>query len=140
LDALEALHPGELRRILSGYIESYYDPTLDRRLWEARDQLETDLNQTRRSVLDRHQAEIDTLRAEYDAIRRDFEARMADYRERQAELWQAIIGKLEEERPDLDNYPLPEAREAREIGAGLYDSARDYTEQIRVYKAFQGKA
>src|SRR6266436_9708224 len=35
LDALEALRPGELRRILIGHIERYYDHTVDTRVREA---------------------------------------------------------------------------------------------------------
>ncbi len=33
--------------------------------------------------------------------------------------------------------PLPYAGE--EIGAGLYESARDYFTQVEVYKQFQGR-
>lgn len=139
LDALEAIHPGELRRLLSAYIENYFDPTLYQRQGEARDRLDSGLYRARWRVLDRHQTAIEKLRAEYDAIRRDFEQRLGSYQERQAELWQAISGDLATEQPDLEDYPLPEARPADEINSGLYNSERDYTEQIIAYKAFQGK-
>src|SRR5262249_5395838 len=36
LDALEALYPGELRTLLGGYLEAYYDTTLQERVDEVR--------------------------------------------------------------------------------------------------------
>lgn len=42
--------------------------------------------------------------------------------------------------PDLSYYPLPQPACYGEIGDGLYDSGRDYLNQLEVYKVFQGKA
>jgi len=41
--------------------------------------------------------------------------------------------------PALDAYPVPQAVFAEEIDDGLYNSRRDYLEQIAAYKQFQGK-
>jgi len=41
--------------------------------------------------------------------------------------------------PDVANYPVPGPVFGDEIGAGLYNSDRDYLEQIEAYKQFQGK-
>lgn len=38
---------------------------------------------------------------------------------------------------DLDDYPLPEPKEAHETDAVLFDSACTYTEQLNYYKAFR---
>jgi len=54
------------------------------------------------------------------------------------ELW--IGAELEQNAPDTNDYPIPEAREATEIPDPLYSSERDYTEQLARYKEFQGKA
>jgi len=40
---------------------------------------------------------------------------------------------------DIADYPVSEAEEGDEIGDGLYNSERDYLEQIDAYKKFQGK-
>ena len=72
-------------------------------------------------------------------MRTQFGPRMEAYSQRIQDLWQAIREEMEEQTPDLDEYPLPEAREAREIGEGLYNSERSYLEQIDAYKQFQGK-
>ncbi len=139
LDALEALQPGELARILRSHIERYYDTSLETRTREAREQLERDLRTIHREALQRHQEEIAALRAELADIHADFAPRMQVYGERLQSLWQAISADLAAAAPDLADYPLPEAREARELGEGLYNSQRDYLEQIDAYKGFQGK-
>jgi len=41
--------------------------------------------------------------------------------------------------PGLDDYPLPAPVFTGEFGEGLYDSSRDYLQQIEAYKQFQGK-
>lgn len=89
LDALEALQPGELRRILVEHIEGYYDTGLERRVREAREALQADLDDTRQAIIDRHQPAIDELKAEYDRLRAEVEAKMAVYNERLGELWQS---------------------------------------------------
>lgn len=139
LDALEALRPGELQRVLRRYIESYYDTGLERRTREARDVLEADLRQVRNSVLEQYTAQLEASRQELEGIRADFAPRMQAYSNQVQLLWQGISREMEEQIPDLDEYPLPEAQEAQEIGEGLYNSERDYLTQIDAYKQFQGK-
>lgn len=140
LDALEALQPGELERILRGYIERYYDISLRERTRQARAMLEQDLRASRQNVLDTYTDRLATVKAELETIRADFAPRMATYSDHLRELWQAVSTDLSLAMPDLDDYPLPVSREADELGEGLYNSERDYLEQIESYKAFQGKA
>jgi hypothetical protein len=139
LDALEALRPGELQRILRGYIESYYDTSLERRARERRAELERDLQAIRRQVLEDYSDQLDQARQELEGIRADLGPRMAAYSEHIQQIWRDIMADLREQSPDLANYPLPEARDATEIGSGLYNSERDYLRQIDAYKNFQGK-
>ncbi len=139
LDALEALQPGELQRILRTYIESYYDTNLERRTRAARSVLEQDLQQMRHETLERYMNQVDERRQELEQIRADFGPRMQKYSDKLQLLWQEMSDELKASTPDLDEYPLPEAEAATEIGTGLYNSERDYLEQIDVYKSFQGK-
>ena len=139
LDALEALHPGELERILSQELDHYYDHELGARVREARRRLVDDLQAIRSNVLQGHAEELGDLRDEYEQIRADFEDRIGAYASRAQRLWQAISAELDRQAPDLDDYPIPMAEERPAFAGALYDSGRDYVEQITHYKAFQGK-
>jgi hypothetical protein len=140
LDALQALYPGVLAQIIEGAMLDYYDADLADRVAEARAELGAALRSTRDDVLSSHRPEIDALRTEYQAIREAQAAQLTDWNGRRNRIWLAISVELEEQEPDLDDYPVPEAGEVDEEGAEpLYDSQRDYIEQINAYKAFQGK-
>ncbi|HSH81235.1 MAG TPA: hypothetical protein VLA19_22100 [Herpetosiphonaceae bacterium] len=139
LDALEALYPGELDRLLSGYIKQYYDTSLGWRVSDAQMALRSDLDIKRLAIIERHAAEIAALKQTHESIRAEFAARMEDYRQRLADVWQAISDDLEAVAPDLDDYPIPEGHAARELGEGLFNSSREYIKQLSVYKAHQGK-
>jgi hypothetical protein len=140
LDALEALHPGELGRVMAAALEHYYDVGLEDRVDEAMVELRGALDEQERVVRAAHQQEIQGLRVEYEQLRRDFTGRMAGYDARRKALWHAISAELEEGSPVLEDYPVPGPCEASELGAGLYESEREYLEQIGVYKAFQGRS
>ena len=64
---------------------------------------------------------------------------MEVYGRRLASLWQAMRDSLRATTPNLEDYPVPLAVEAYEIGDGLFNSERDYLQQVAAYKAFQGK-
>src|SRR5712691_12725086 len=49
-------------------------------------------------------------------------------------LWQAMRSELDLSVPRLERYPLPQPHYEYAIGDGLYNSARDYLEQIEAYK------
>ena len=93
----------------------------------------------RRDVLSTHIVEISELRRRYEAIRAEFAQRVADYNRNLGVLWETITEDLQAQTPDLDEYPIPQGKKAEELGDGLYNSQRDYLEQIEVYKQFQGK-
>lgn len=139
LDALEALHPGALGSILERHLQRYFDANLDARVNGALRTLRRDLERTRQAIIAPREAQLDRLRTEYEAIREEFRQRVAAVQEEVTELWQAISADMEAQSPDLEDYPIPEADAARELHGALYDSDRDYVEQIEAYKSFQGK-
>ena len=53
--------------------------------------------------------------------------------------WLAIRQDLGLSLPYLDNYALPQPAYVEEVGDGLYNTERDYLEQLEAYKTFQGK-
>jgi hypothetical protein len=149
LDALEALHPGELGRIVQAATERYYDVTLAERTRQAQAQIQEHLAAIEAEVRERYAAEIDPVQEEYAALVAEFAPRFAACREKlqkplQAmadELQVAMAGDLWASMPDLawmDGW-LPVARPADELPNCLYDSGRSYLEQMGKYKRFQGK-
>jgi hypothetical protein len=139
LDALEALYPGELQHVLEGCIEYYYDTTLAERTQEVQARLERDLGLIWQQVTGRFSGDIEALRAVHAQLQQEFGTRMASYGEQVQAVWQAMRSELDLSVPNLDYYPLPEPAFADECGDGLYNSERDYLEQIEAYKQFQGK-
>jgi hypothetical protein len=139
LDALEALHPGELRRVITACIGAYYDAELAGRVRDARLRLERDLRAISAQVHERHAARVDGLRAQWQTIAAEFAARVHSLAQQIEDEWQAVRADLEEATPDIDTYPVPQARPGCELGEGLYNSARDYMDQLAAYKEFQGK-
>lgn len=141
LDALEALYPGELERILRKELDRYYDHALARRVAQERNAIGLYLDQLGAQVVQEYSEPLAALRAEYNALRQELSTRFASYNERQQELWQAISDQLVEIAPTIDQFPVPEADYAQERPDGvLFDTERDYLEQLEAYKKFQGKA
>jgi hypothetical protein len=139
LDALEALYPGKLAEVLRSCMESYYDAELEQRVRLTEAMLVAELKMVADGVLGSYKPDIEALRQSYKELHQEFAGRMEGYGRRLASLWQAMRDSLRTNAPDLDDYPVPLAVEADEIEDGLFNSQRDYLEQVAAYKAFQGK-
>jgi hypothetical protein len=135
LDALEALHPGELEAILVREIRRYYDLDLQGATEEKAEEVEAELDEINERVHAQHEADVEALRTEYQ----DMAGRMERWRERAETVWQAIGESLQAEAPDIDLVDWPEAEEGNEDSDPLFDSTRDYVEQIDRYKDHQDK-
>lgn len=135
LDALEALYPGELARILRRDMSRYYDSSLRSRMNQAENVVRQRLASAQQEVHNRYASEIEALESERLAISNEIKALLASHVERRAELWQEIQGELDNNLPDISEDDLPEAAEAEERAGALYDSQRDYTDQNAVYQA-----
>jgi hypothetical protein len=144
LDALEALYPGELERILQSEMERYYDRTLNGRVARERARWNMRLEEVRNQVYDRYRAELDALREEEKEMQRLFNeqlaSRMARHSSRRYTVSQAIYDALEKEQPDITALDVPEAVYGEERGGALFDSSRDYLTQNDVYQAHKGNA
>ncbi len=139
LDALQALHPGELNRLTSEAIEHYYDVDLEGAVSIACAEAEERLEARRQAISARHKHEIDDLKAEHERIAGEFAERMASYEKRLFDLWETLYNEMEDEMLNISADSIPEACEGEEISGELYNSERDYMEQIAAYKVFQGK-
>jgi hypothetical protein len=141
LDALEALHPGTLAEILRQQIDEYYDYDLDDRVDEAKRELSERLEAIRQQVAAPHDEQLARLRSQYEDIRQRFQAEIATYSQEQTALWRLLAQQLHQQAPDITDYPIPEAEENDQewYTDPLYNSDRDYFEQLGAYKGFQGK-
>jgi hypothetical protein len=150
LDALEALHPGELRRILVEHIERYFDVDLDDNVDQAVSDAKDDLRQVESDVRDRYADQIKSLEEERASIKADgraalravmlqFEEREKAFEERARPVLEAITEELKGEAPDVDEFDWPEPAAGEEHEDPLFDSTRSYVDQIGSYHAYQGK-
>jgi hypothetical protein len=155
LDALEALHPGELAKIVTAAILQYYDPELREKTKQAyadfEDHLER-INEAEHSIFqdrrDELEAEYSDLHDEWQAVREEFDklvepfkaeieklnARADDIRERAKELHDDVADHCAAHIDELDEYEPPDADLPDEPDGQLYDSTRDYWEQLDAYK------
>jgi hypothetical protein len=148
LDALEALYPGELRRILVREIERYYDNNLNDRVNEAAGEFRDRLDEIRAGVIERAQPELDIIKIEYRAIMNQINAEVREVVNRFGTpirsavtrfnaVQQAIAEELRGAAPDTMDTVEPE--EGEEDDDPLFATARDYVEQIDRFKKHQGK-
>ena len=118
----------------------YRDQDLDERVSIARWRTESALAELRQGIIDKQANEYDQLRTEYEQLSREFGARVSELQNRAHRLWKEVAEELESQAPDLEeDHPIPDAAEAEDPGDALYDSMREYVDQIAAYKTFQGK-
>ena len=146
LDALEAIHPGLLRRILAEEIERYHnrDHAMEvraacREFRAACRQITDDVYLERNRDIAPLKTEFEALQAEFEQIKRDFEANLDAWSERAEPVWQANADDLEERAPDVDELRTNSTWLANEDPDPLFDSSREYLDQVDPFKRYQGK-
>jgi hypothetical protein len=135
LDALEAKNPGELAKILEKEIARYYDATLAQRTNAKAKPVKVTLNKFNREIRDRFADQIEKLEEEYSNVVAAHQA----FVEHAETVWHAISERLDAEMPDTSGVKWPKPKAGDEDSDPLFDSTRDYVDQIDCYKAFQGK-
>jgi len=143
LDALEALHPGDLARLLREAIAPYRDLDLSRRLYDAGEEAQEEIEDAWRYHTESMAQELATIEAEvrqvlgkYDGelqrLHDALETELTPLRERLDGLRRVIRDE------QLYDFELPERPEAEIDDADedgwLFDSGRDYLAQLAAYK------
>ena len=126
--------PGELRRMLIREIERYYDGDLDQEIEDIAAEAQDDLDRITAEVHRTYAKQIAALEKDRKKI-----AALIKAAEKKA---RPILKRIER---DLDAAELPmpewpEPRDGDEDDDPLFDSTREYVEQIDRYKEHQGKA
>ena len=143
LDALEAAMPGELARVITDHIMRYRDLDISRRLSEQHQEANEIVADELSEKINPYLIEMDQLREEATALiaryQSEFNEQMRVYQERADKLRDEISRVAE----DIES-PLPERATAIVDGddAGaqfLYDSSRNYFDQLAVYQRNQFK-
>lgn len=144
LDALEATHPGEFGRIVGEHIVGFRDGSLAQKVratyWQAREALDAALQ----DAAGEHLNKLEEIKAEAAEILRryqprlqelseELDAELAPLRARLSEASQGTQEALEALEPEMPELPDPETSPTDE--GWLFDSRRDYLEQIDHYKA-----
>jgi hypothetical protein len=144
LDALEALYPGELARIVRGYIHQFRDNGLEQKMGLAADDASDVTDQFIEDLVEQHRAARDDLRARIEAVMESYQTELEELEQRFARdieqfkpevesLWHAIQNDLEGlDSGDLPDVPEPEL--PQDTTEWLFDSTRDYFTQISFYK------
>lgn len=136
LDALEALHPGELDRIVREAVLPYRDMDLNERLQDAREEAQGTLDEEIENLLDPYQQKITDLE---NAIRekiKAYQVEMEPYQSQLEALYHDIAIEAEEIVVNLPEQPEAEL-EYQDEDDWLFDSDREYEEQLEVYKKFK---
>lgn len=149
LDALEALHPGALARIVRAAVEPLRDETLERRLdeayyraremarqqWQRHAQAEAealaDLSERARNILDSYRERLTELAEALDEEMAPILAELETQKENVRE-------KIETFEPELPDRPQGDAWGV-DVYDWLFDSARSYEDQINAYRQRKGK-
>jgi len=136
--------------VLEAEIRRYYDAGLDERVGEEADSFRNELDATRDEVLRDHAKQLAAIRKDYGEIVGSINAKLERIAKRYSTPFKRIIGRynrlqakivkeLEAEAPNPELVDWPEPDEGYEDPDPLFDSTRDYIEQIDRFKHHQGK-
>ena len=166
LDALEALHPGELARIVEAAIDRYREPTQQaaRENNAVSHDVWVEVIEARDAVLAEFEAEIAAMRGGFEAAQAQIEvdqqalaaiaeqaversrahveainARVAAFYERANDLWARITAEMRDRIPTADEFEWASPTVADEGDEPLFDSKRGYLDQIERYKRHLGQ-
>jgi hypothetical protein len=144
LDALEALHPGELANLVREAVAPYRDVTLFGRMAEAEEEAREALGEAWEEATSTHREQLDEIAEEAREICGRYEeelaqvdqrlqADLAPLKERLEGVRHALLAAIQDFQVDLPDRPEPDADPPDE-GGWLFDSGRDYLEQLAAYK------
>jgi hypothetical protein len=167
LDALEELHPGELRRIIESAIDRYRKPVrrLRSQITKKGAEVRRQIRDIQEGVLDQHSDAIAELRDGWDTAQSEIaihqeaiadalaecretiaehkeaiEEQLDQWRESAEPQWQQIADDLLNAAPDpREQVKWPQLKLDGEDPDPLFDSRRDYVTQIDRFKRHQGK-
>jgi hypothetical protein len=143
LDALEALHPGELARIVEAEVEAWRDPDLEVALEDTEASAQEQVSLEWEDQAEELSGELAAIRSDAGAIIREYRPVIEQMNRRLAGLGHRLDGLAQRAQQaadadwDLPGRPEPEDPEAPEDI--LYDSSRHWLDQLQAYRAHRGQ-
>ena len=135
LDAIEAIHPGQLAAIVRSALDPYYDHELASRVYSRNRNIERELDTIAREVYDR--PDVAELRAEWEELTRKYNEDFGSLLDKIQKTFESISEELEQGKPDLDGWEKPKPKECLATERAIFDSKRGYLNQAEAYKRFQ---
>lgn len=133
LDALEALHPGALAKMVTKEVERFIDPDHKRAYDMAVSEHRARLTRIAENVHDVHADEVDDLRGDYADLVEKLEA----WHSRAESVFERISDDLADAEIPTFEPPLP--RPPDPPPEPLFSSSRNYLDQMAAYRVWQGK-
>jgi hypothetical protein len=134
LDALEAIHPGELKRIVEEELNNWLDPNLGHRVWIAKFDQQFRCDKIVKRVREEYAEQIDELSKRFKRIIEELD----EWEDEADELWAGIAQELEDLAPDLSDVEIPRSEAPGKTDRFvLFDSKRDYLTQMDHYNAWK---
>jgi hypothetical protein len=148
LDALEALQPGRLGRLVTEALEPYRDEDLQASLEETHDEAQELADEAWTESTRELQERLRSISEKANQIAAPYRKKLEMLRRRLAKEMQPLQRQLDEARHDLDqtvdtfSVELPERPEPEidlpDEAGWLFDSGRDYLDQLKHYQARKG--
>jgi hypothetical protein len=137
LDALEALHPGEIAKIVEAAVCRYLDPSLDARLRAVNSAFKRRVSDAEFEVHERF--DISDFEERLEELVSDFNDGREAMQDEGSTMWTEIAGQLNAVAPTFDPSDLPAPRRATPPENPLFNSKRSYLDQIDHYRNWQGR-
>ena len=134
LDALEALHPGEMAGLLEAEIDNWLDASLGDRVRRVSSEQLLRLNKIERRIVEQYADQVEDLKTRFDTTIEELQ----EWESEAEDLWDEIQAKLEAKRPDLSDVEVPRSKARGETDRFvLFNSKRDYFSQMDAYNAWR---
>jgi hypothetical protein len=145
LDAMEELDPGLLGRIVRQHVSQFRDFDLSKKVHKRALEAQRVVDEAVEGAIYQELAQVEEIKGEAEVIYERYRARLESLAaeldeelspldDRLEELQQAVTEKLEALEPDLPPLPEGETEDDPEDEGWLFDSRRDYLEQLGHYK------
>ena len=135
LDAIEAIHPGQLETIVRAALDPYFDHDLTRQVNSRNRAIQNHLDSISQGVYDR--PDVAELRKKWEELTRKYDEDFGSLIDEISKTFESIREELEQGKPDLAEWEMPKPKECHATERAIFDSNRDYLNQIEAYKRFQ---